>query len=111
MGWKETLDAYREEKTPQAEAVYEKGKDVHVRKYMVYGDTTDSKLYGDAAFQKVLNSDDVYNAAMFGTMVIFDGTNYNVVVSFVKDSYKTVDGASTPAGKTWTLATEPKSEE
>ena len=111
MGWKETLDTYREEKTPQAEQVYEKGKDVHVRKYVVYGDTTDSKLYGDAAFQKVLDSDDVYNAAMFGTLVIFDGTNYNAVVSFVKDSYKTVDGASTQAGKTWTLATEPKSEE
>lgn len=108
MAWKETLDTYREEKTPQAEQVYEKGKDVHVRKYVVYGDTTDSKLYGDAAFQKVLNSDDVYNAAMFGTLAIFDGTNYLMVVSFVKGSYVTID--STNTSKTWTVATEAKAE-
>lgn len=110
MGWKETLDEYREEKTYTApEQIYEKAGDVHVRKYQVYGDATDNKLYASADFQKVLDPAAVFAAAVYGTLMIFDGTNYLEVVSFVEGSYKTLDLASTPAADTWTVATEAKS--
>ena len=49
----------------------------------------------------------MFNAALYGTLVIFDGTNYLTPVSFTASGFKTVDGEATPAGKTWTVATEP----
>lgn len=112
MSLNSMMAALREEEIYTApEAVYEKGGDVHVRKYMVYGDTSDSKLYASSDFQKILDPERVYACAMYGDMTVFDGTNYLSVVSFVKDSYKTVDlSGGTPASKTWTVATEAKDE-
>lgn len=92
------------------ESIYEKAKDVHVRKYVMYGHT-DNKLYATADHQTVVaDAEDVFSAALYGTLVIFDGTNYLAVVSFTETEFKTVDGAATAAGKTWTVATEPASE-
>ena len=89
------------------ESIYEKAKDFHVRKYIMYGHT-DGKLYATADHQTVVSdAEDVFKAALYGTLVIFDGTNYLAVVSFAETEFKTVDGAATAAGKTWTVATEP----
>ena len=112
MSLNSMMDALREEDVYTApEAVYEKGDDFHVRKYMVYGDTADTKLYASADFQKVLDPERVYACAMYGDLMVFDGTNYLSVVSFIKDTYKTVDlSGGTPAAKTWTVATEAKDE-
>ena len=92
------------------ESIYEKAKDVHVRKYVMYGHT-DNKLYATADHQTVVSdAEDVFKAALYGALVIFDGTNYLAVVSFAETEFKTVDGAATAAGKTWTVATEPASD-
>ena len=91
------------------EEIYEKAKDVHVRKYVMYGHT-DSKLYATADHKTVVSdTEDVFKAALYGTLVIFDGTNYLTTVSFTESEFKTVDGATDAAGKTWTVATEPVS--
>lgn len=93
------------------EEIYEKAKDVHVRKYVMYGHT-DNKLYATADHRTVVaKAEDVFNAALYGTLVIFDGTNYLTPVSFTASGFKTVDGEATPAGKTWTVATEPAGED
>ena len=92
------------------EEIYEKAKDVHVRKYVMYGHT-DNKLHATADHQTaVADTADVFSAALDGTLVIFDGTIYLAVVSFTETEFKTVDGAATAAGKTWTVATEPAGE-
>lgn len=89
------------------EEIYEKAKDFHVRKYIMYGHT-DGKLYATADHQTVVSdAEDVFKAALYGTLVIFDGTNYLTPVSFTASGFKTVDGEATTAGKTWTVATEP----
>ena len=93
------------------ESIYEKAKDFHVRKYIMYGHT-DSKLYATADHKTVVaKAEDVFNAALYGTLVIFDGTNYLTPVSFTESEFKTVDGATDAAGKTWTVATEPAGED
>lgn len=93
------------------ESIYEKAKDFHVRKYIMYGHT-DNKLYATSDHKTVVaKAEDVFNAALYGTLVIFDGTNYLTPVSFTESEFKTVDGATDAAGKTWTVATEPASED
>ena len=89
------------------ESIYEKAKDFHVRKYIMYGHT-DGKLYATADHRTVVaKAEDVFNAALYGTLVIFDGTNYLCPIQFSETEIKTIDVSSTPAAKTWTVATEP----
>ena len=92
------------------EEIYEKAKDVHVRKYVMYGHT-DSKLYATADHETVVSdAEDVFKAALYGTLVVFDGTNYLCPIQFSETEIKTIDVSSTPTAKTWTVATEPASE-
>lgn len=92
------------------EEIYEKAKDVHVRKYVMYGHT-DSKLYATADHTTVVSdAEDVFKAALYGTLVVFDGTNYLCPIQFSETEIKTIDVSSTPAAKTWTVATEPASD-
>lgn len=92
------------------EEIYEKAKDVHVRKYVMYGHT-DSKLYATADHETVVSdAEDVFKAALYGTLVIFDGTNYLCPIQFSETEIKTVDVSSAATGKTWTVATEPASD-
>lgn len=92
------------------EEIYEKAKDVHVRKYVMYGHT-DNKLYATADHQTVVSdAEDVFKAALYGTLVIFDGTNYLCPIQFSETEIKTIDVSSTPTAKTWTVATEPASD-
>ena len=92
------------------EEIYEKAKDVHVRKYMMYGHT-DSKLYATADHETVVSdAEDVFKAALYGTLVIFDGTNYLCPIQFSETEIKTIDVSSTTTAKTWTVATEPASD-
>ena len=91
------------------EEIYEKAKDVHVGKYVMYGHT-DSKLYATADHKTVVSdAEDVFKAALYGTLVVFDGTNYLCPIQFSETEIKTIDVSSTPAAKTWTVATEPAS--
>ena len=90
--------------------IYEKAKDVHVRKYVMYGHT-DSKLYATADHETVVSdAEDVFKAALYGTLVVFDGTNYLCPIQFSETEIKTIDVSSTPTAKTWTVATEPASD-
>lgn len=92
------------------EEIYEKAKDVHVRKYVMYGHT-DSKLYATADHETVVSdAEDVFKAALYGTLVVFDGTNYLCPIQFSETEIKTIDVSSTPVAKTWTVATEPASD-
>lgn len=92
------------------EEIYEKAKDVHVRKYVMYGHT-DNKLYATADHQTVVSdAEDVFKAALYGTLVVFDGTNYLCPIQFSETEIKTIDVSSTPTAKTWTVATEPASD-
>lgn len=92
------------------EEIYEKAKDVHVRKYVMYGHT-DSKLYATADHETVVSDvEDVFKAALYGTLVVFDGTNYLCPIQFSETEIKTIDVSSTPTAKTWTVATEPASD-
>lgn len=92
------------------EEIYEKAKDVHVRKYVMYGHT-DSKLYATADHETVVSdAEDVFKAALYGTLVVFDGTNYLCPIQFSETEIKTIDVSSTPTAKTWTVATEPASD-
>lgn len=92
------------------EEIYEKAKDVHVRKYMMYGHT-DNKLYATADHETVVSdAEDVFKAALYGTLVVFDGTNYLCPIQFSETEIKTIDVSSTPTAKTWTVATEPASD-
>lgn len=92
------------------EEIYEKAKDVHVRKYVMYGHT-DSKLYATADHETVVSdAEDVFKAALYGTLVIFDGANYLCPIQFSETEIKTVDVSSAATGKTWTVATEPASD-
>lgn len=92
------------------EEIYEKAKDVHVRKYVMYGHT-DNKLYATADHQTVVSdAEDVFKAALYGTLVVFDGTNYLCPIQFSETEIKTVDVSSAATGKTWTVATEPASD-
>lgn len=93
------------------EEIYEKAKDVHVRKYVMYGHT-DNKLYATANHETVVSdAEDVFKAALYGTLVVFDGTNYLCPIQFSKTEIKTIDVSSTPTAKTWTVATEPAGED
>ena len=93
------------------EEIYEKAKDVHVRKYVMYGHT-DSKLYATADHETVVSdAEDVFKAALYGTLVVFDGTNYLCPIQFSETEIKTIDVSSTPTAKTWTVATEPAGED
>ena len=92
------------------EEIYEKAKDVHVRKYVMYGHT-DNKLYATADHQTVVSdAEDVFKAALYGTLVVFDGTNYLCPIQFSETEIKTIDVSSTPTAKTWAVATEPASD-
>ena len=92
------------------EEIYEKAKDVHVRKYVMYGHT-DNKLYATADHETVVSDvEDVFKAALYGTLVVFDGTNYLCPIQFSETEIKTIDVSSTPTAKTWTVATEPASD-
>lgn len=92
------------------EEIYEKAKDVHVRKYVMYGHT-DSKLYATADHETVVSdAEDVFKAALYGTLVVFDGTNYLCPIQFSETEIKTIDVSSTPTAKTWTVAAEPASD-
>ena len=92
------------------EEIYEKAKDVHVRKYVMYGHT-DNKLYATADHETVVSdAEDVFKAALYGTLVVFDGTNYLCPIQFSETEIKTIDVSSTPTAKTWTVATEPASD-
>lgn len=62
------------------EMLYEQGKDLHVRKYIVYAN--DGKLYGDAEHTKGVTAEEMKDAYMKGALLIVDGEDTLTPVSF-----------------------------
>ncbi len=52
--------------------IYEASKDVHAN-YLVYLNSTDSKLYADAEFTKVLDADEAVRAFKANELVVATG--------------------------------------
>lgn len=95
-----STEVIKSERPVMPEAVHEKGRDVHVRRYVVYGHT-DKKLYATEDHQTVItDAEDVFEAAMYGTLTVYDGTNYLAVVKFTEEEFTTYDGTA------YTVATE-----
>lgn len=81
--------------------IYEKGKDVHVRHYLAYGHSN-NKLYADKEHTVKVTAEELFNACMYGSLLVNDGTDYRPVIAFSETEFKTLD--STPAWKTWTAS-------
>lgn len=95
-----STEVIKSERPATPEAVYAKGQDAHVGLHVVYGHT-DNKLYATEDHQTVItDAEDVFEAAMHGTLTVYDGTNYLVVVKFTEEEFTTYNGT------TYTVATE-----
>lgn len=85
--------------------IYEASKDVHAN-YLVYLNSTDSKLYADAKFNKVLDAGEVVRAFKANELVVVTGENaFAKAISWTGAGFiiATVSG-STPALALVTLA-------
>lgn len=83
--------------------IYEKGKDVHVRHYLAHGHT-DGKLYADEGHTVKVSAEELFNACMYGALLVHNGTDYRPVVAFSETEFKTLE--DTPAMKTWTASAD-----
>lgn len=83
--------------------IYEKGKDVHVRHYLAHGHS-DGKLYADTNHTVKVSSEELFNACMYGALLVHNGTDYRPVVAFSETEFKTLEDAH--AMKTWTASAD-----
>lgn len=81
--------------------IYEKGKDLHVRHYLAHGHS-DNKLYADKDHTVKVSAEELYNACMYASLLVHDGTDYRPVTAFTETEFKTLD--STPTWKTWSAS-------
>ena len=85
--------------------IYEHSNDLHIRKYLLYGKTADSKLYADKDFKEKVSAADVENAYQKGALMIVNGTTYLTPVSYAAGTVKTIDDSgATIATKSWTAS-------
>ena len=84
-------------------SIYEKGKDVHVRRYLVYGHS-DSKLYANKEHTVKVSAKDLFDACMYADLMVYNGTDYRPVVAFSDTEFKTLE--DTPAMKTWSASAD-----
>ena len=87
---------------------YEQGKDLHVANYAAYGKTGDHKLYADKALKETVTKAEIEDAFKKGRLVILEGENYLVPVSYGTAGVVTIDSttAATPKAVTWTASAE-----
>ena len=70
--------------------VFENANDLHVRNYIVFGNTTDSKLYYDAAYTKEVPEVDLVDAFTKGALLINVDTSYFIPISINGNVVKTI---------------------
>lgn len=83
--------------------IYESYSDQHVRAVIVYGNTTDHKLYGDSAHTATLSAADIKEAFKKG-LLVHDGTNLLIPIKFGSGKVTTFDGTTTVAGTEWSAS-------
>lgn len=76
--------------------IYDDAKDKNVANFVVYGDTTDNKLYDKASGDDKVQIDqkDLEDAFKKGRLLIAVGTSFFVPVSIAANKVKTVDVVS-----------------
>lgn len=72
------------------EKVFEQAKDLHVRNIVVYGDTSDNKLYREAEYKTEITTVELEDMFKKGALLINDGTNLLVGVVFAGNQVKTL---------------------
>lgn len=64
--------------------VYERSKDVHVRRRIVY--VNEDKLYNDSDFTYLTDKDSIFDMCLYGTLTVCDQGVYSHIVGFSKKS-------------------------
>ena len=83
---------------------YEQGKDLHVANYIAYGKTADHKLFADEKLTEKVTAAEIEDAFKKGRLVIVEGTNYFVPVTFGTAGVVTIDTTGTLKAVTWTAS-------
>lgn len=83
---------------------YEQGKDLHVANYMAYGKTADHKLYADEAYKETVTKAEIEDAFKKGRLVIIEGANYLMPVTFGTTGVITVTAGDTMKTQAWTAS-------
>lgn len=84
--------------------IYEDAKDLHVKKYVVYGKAADKKLYYESTYTTQVSANDAKDAFDKGLLMIVDGTTTLVPVAMSTTKVSTVGGTTTAATITeWTV--------
>lgn len=85
------------------EKIFERVEDLHVRAVVAYGKAADKKLYLEADYKTLMSAADLEKAFKLGALLVNDGTNLLVPVSFAGGKVKTVGmGASAVELTEWT---------
>lgn len=87
------------------EKIYEKGHEVHVGGYVVYGHT-DGKVYGDAAHTVPVAFAELKAAFMLGRLFVMENDVAYAAVQCTADHVLTVTGDSTATMKQWVESAE-----
>lgn len=88
------------------ESIYEKSKDLHIRKYVVYGKEEDTKLYADSSYKKTVSKTVLEEAFLLGALLVVDNNEYTVPVSYADGTVKTLSYDTSMAFKSWTASAE-----
>lgn len=88
------------------ESIYEKSKDLHIRKYVVYGKEEDTKLYADSSYKKTVSKAALEEAFLLGALLVVDNNEYTVPVSYADGTVKTLSYDTAMTFKSWTASAE-----
>lgn len=88
------------------ESIYEKSKDLHIRKYVVYGKEEDTKLYADSSYKKTVSKATLEEAFLLGALLVVNNNEYTVPVSYADGTVKTLSYDTTMTFKSWTASAE-----
>ena len=81
------------------EKIFEHANDLHVRNYVFYGKTADSKLYYEPEYTNQVDKADLENAFKKG-LVIVEGANYLVPVLLAGNKVSTIKETGSGEPKT-----------
>lgn len=74
---------------------HEQAKDLHVKNYIVYGKTADSKLYKEAAYTNQVDQADVEDAFKKGILIVKVGDKFYAPLVLNANKVSTIDLVST----------------
>lgn len=88
--------------------LYEKAFELHTRKFVAYGNASDSKLYNEADFQTQVDAKEAKRAFEIGAILVVDGDgNLFVPVAFADNAVVTVANGETAVEATaWAVKVE-----